>query len=443
MPTRVLVLGGGGREHALAWKLGREPGVNEVAGRARRARRSRGEPHVRVRPWTRSIRRRSWRSPGRRRPSSSSSGPRRRWRPASPTRCAAAGIAVFGPDREAARLETSKAFCHEVAAAAGVRTARARAFAARRGRRPPALRRASWRVGGAGVVLKADGLAAGKGVIVTELGRAGARARAVVPRGAARRTRPRSSSRSGSRVARRASSRSATGRGRSPCRRRATTSGCATATRARTRAAWAPTRRCRTSTTRRVERVLETVHRPILAEMARRGIAVPRLPLRGPDAHGRRPRAPRVQRPARRPRGPGDPAADRRRPRAAAARRRPRAPPGDAPARSPSCPRAAVGIVLAAERLPGRPAPRRPDRRARDGRGAGALVFHAGTVAAGRRAASARTAAGCSRSSARAATSPRPARRPSGPRTPIDVGRRSSAAATSPRTCRSRPGLGA
>ena len=30
MPTRVLVLGGGGREHALAWKLAGEPGVNEV-----------------------------------------------------------------------------------------------------------------------------------------------------------------------------------------------------------------------------------------------------------------------------------------------------------------------------------------------------------------------------------------------------------------------------
>ena len=30
MPTRVLVVGGGGREHALAWKLGAEPGVNEV-----------------------------------------------------------------------------------------------------------------------------------------------------------------------------------------------------------------------------------------------------------------------------------------------------------------------------------------------------------------------------------------------------------------------------
>ena len=30
MPTRVLVVGSGGREHALAWKLASEPGVNEV-----------------------------------------------------------------------------------------------------------------------------------------------------------------------------------------------------------------------------------------------------------------------------------------------------------------------------------------------------------------------------------------------------------------------------
>ena len=29
-PTRILVVGGGGREHALAWKLAAEPGVNEV-----------------------------------------------------------------------------------------------------------------------------------------------------------------------------------------------------------------------------------------------------------------------------------------------------------------------------------------------------------------------------------------------------------------------------
>jgi phosphoribosylamine--glycine ligase len=29
-PTRILVVGGGGREHALAWKLAAEPGANEV-----------------------------------------------------------------------------------------------------------------------------------------------------------------------------------------------------------------------------------------------------------------------------------------------------------------------------------------------------------------------------------------------------------------------------
>jgi hypothetical protein len=29
-PTRILIVGGGGREHALAWKLAAEPGVNEV-----------------------------------------------------------------------------------------------------------------------------------------------------------------------------------------------------------------------------------------------------------------------------------------------------------------------------------------------------------------------------------------------------------------------------
>ena len=30
MPTRILVVGSGAREHALAWKLSAEPGVNEV-----------------------------------------------------------------------------------------------------------------------------------------------------------------------------------------------------------------------------------------------------------------------------------------------------------------------------------------------------------------------------------------------------------------------------
>jgi phosphoribosylamine---glycine ligase len=59
-----------------------------------------------------------------------------------------AGISVFGPGAEAARIEGSKSFAKEVMAASGVPTARALPVA-----RPPC-------------VLKADGLAAGKGVFV-------------------------------------------------------------------------------------------------------------------------------------------------------------------------------------------------------------------------------------------------------------------------------------
>lgn len=69
-----------------------------------------------------------------------------------------AGVAVFGPTREASRLEGSKAFCREVAAAAGVPTAPGGAFDD-----PDAAIRFARRLGGA-VAVKADGLAAGKGV---------------------------------------------------------------------------------------------------------------------------------------------------------------------------------------------------------------------------------------------------------------------------------------
>src|SRR4029453_14609921 len=77
---------------------------------------------------------------------------------------AAARIPVFGPSAAAARIETSKSFCHEVAEAAGVAMARAAWFdepaaAAARARDEAA------RSGGS-VVIKADGLAAGKGVVV-------------------------------------------------------------------------------------------------------------------------------------------------------------------------------------------------------------------------------------------------------------------------------------
>ena len=74
----------------------------------------------------------------------------------------AAGIPVFGPSGEAARLEGSKAFAKDVMAAAGVPTAEAR-VATTVDEVAAALDEF-----GAPYVVKDDGLAAGKGVVVTD-----------------------------------------------------------------------------------------------------------------------------------------------------------------------------------------------------------------------------------------------------------------------------------
>ncbi|MGH3331968.1 MAG: phosphoribosylamine--glycine ligase [Nocardioidaceae bacterium] len=72
------------------------------------------------------------------------------------------GIACFGPSREAARLEGSKAFAKEVMAAAGVPTAMAHVCTT------PDEVAAALDAFGPPYVVKDDGLAAGKGVVVTE-----------------------------------------------------------------------------------------------------------------------------------------------------------------------------------------------------------------------------------------------------------------------------------
>jgi phosphoribosylamine---glycine ligase len=73
----------------------------------------------------------------------------------------AKGIACFGPSRAAAELEGSKAFAKEIMAAAGVPTARARVCVNQ------AEAAAALDEFGAPYVVKNDGLAAGKGVVVT------------------------------------------------------------------------------------------------------------------------------------------------------------------------------------------------------------------------------------------------------------------------------------
>jgi phosphoribosylamine--glycine ligase len=74
--------------------------------------------------------------------------------------CAAAGLRCFGPSAAAARLEGSKTFTREVTTAAGVPGAEWAQFS------DADAARAYLREKGAPIVVKADGLAAGKGVVV-------------------------------------------------------------------------------------------------------------------------------------------------------------------------------------------------------------------------------------------------------------------------------------
>lgn len=163
MPTRILIVGGGGREHALAWKLGAEPGVNEIVvapgsegiGEESRTRIA-AEVGVLDSPAIVELARR-------RSIELAIVGPEAPLAAGLADALVAAGIPAFGPSAASARIESSKAFCHEIAAAAGVPMARAQSF-------DDAAAAAAYARGeadrGGSAVVKADGLAAGKGVVV-------------------------------------------------------------------------------------------------------------------------------------------------------------------------------------------------------------------------------------------------------------------------------------
>jgi phosphoribosylamine--glycine ligase len=164
-PTRTLLLGRGGREHALAWKLAAEPGGNEVVvapGRDAMAE----EPRVRCLPEVDPLDPTAVVATARAvQAELVVVGPEAPLAAGVADALIEAGIPVFGPTRAAARIETSKAFCHEVAESVGVPMAEAEAFS----EIDPALAFAKELDGaGLGIVVKVDGLASGKGVTVCE-----------------------------------------------------------------------------------------------------------------------------------------------------------------------------------------------------------------------------------------------------------------------------------
>jgi phosphoribosylamine--glycine ligase len=154
---RVLLIGGGGREHALAWKIAQSPALTRLVAAP-------GNPGIARHADCVSIKDTALDDllalARRERADLTVVGPELPLALGLADRFRAAGLAVFGPSAAAARLESSKAFAKELMARHGIPTARFRTFsdahAARR----------YCRELGAPLVVKADGLAAGKGAIV-------------------------------------------------------------------------------------------------------------------------------------------------------------------------------------------------------------------------------------------------------------------------------------
>jgi phosphoribosylamine---glycine ligase len=159
--TRVLVLGSGGREHALAWRLARSPHVDELVGAP-------GNPGIAELGECRPVQVDD--------PPSVVAladavdadlvviGPDAAVVAGVADALVASGRRAFGPSASAARLEGSKAWMKDVVTAAGVPTARHQVFS------PDDEERAFSFLDSlpGGYVIKTDGLAAGKGVVVTE-----------------------------------------------------------------------------------------------------------------------------------------------------------------------------------------------------------------------------------------------------------------------------------
>jgi phosphoribosylamine--glycine ligase len=153
----VLVIGGGGREHALAWKIARSPRVAKVFVATGNAGTARDPALVNV-PLTAIADLVAFARE--RNVAITVVGPEGPLAAGIVDAFRVAGLAIFGPSREAAQLESSKDFAKAFMTRHGIPTARYATFADAR------QAHAYVDAQGAPIVVKADGLAAGKGVVV-------------------------------------------------------------------------------------------------------------------------------------------------------------------------------------------------------------------------------------------------------------------------------------
>ena len=154
---RILVIGGGGREHAICWKIRRdEPGARLFIAPGNAGTLQLGtnlpfaaEDTAAILAWAK-----------REKPDLTVVGPEAPLCAGLADLLQEAGLRVFGPGREGARLEGSKIFAKEVLRAAGAPTAGAEFFSDE-SEALACVRRHAFPL-----VIKADGIAAGKGVTI-------------------------------------------------------------------------------------------------------------------------------------------------------------------------------------------------------------------------------------------------------------------------------------
>ena len=156
---KILVVGSGGREHAITWRLAQDETKHELfcapgnAGTAALAENLPigAEDVEGITAWARE-----------QAPDLVVVGPEAPLCKGLVDALEAIGVKVFGPVQAGARMEGSKRFAKEIMQAAGVPTGKAEVFS------DPVAAKAALPAYGLPVVIKADGLAAGKGVIVAE-----------------------------------------------------------------------------------------------------------------------------------------------------------------------------------------------------------------------------------------------------------------------------------
>lgn len=154
---KVLVIGGGGREHAIAWRLAQSPKLQQVyvaPGNGGTAR----DPQLVNVPITDVQALREWAQAEK--IALAVVGPEAPLAAGVVDEFRAHGLRIFGPTRAAAQLESSKAFSKAFMQRHGIPTAEYDTFT------DAAAAHACVDLKGAPIVVKADGLAAGKGVVV-------------------------------------------------------------------------------------------------------------------------------------------------------------------------------------------------------------------------------------------------------------------------------------